>query len=245
MTILASLLALIVGLSLGLLGGGGSILTVPIFKYALGFGAKESIGMGLAVVSATSAFGALRHWRSGNLDPKALIAFAPAAIISTFIGAKLSRQVPGEVQLVLLGLVMFAAAWFMWRGTPARLAIPAGGHHPLAILGTGVGVGVLTGIVGVGGGFLIVPALVLLLGLDIKRAVGTSLGVIALNGASGFVGYIGQVTMDWSLIITFTLFATVGVLLGAALVPKVPADKLKRGFALFLVMVATYILYSR
>lgn len=245
MTFLAASLALIVGLSLGLLGGGGSILTVPIFKYALGLGAKESIGMGLAVVSATSAFGALRHWRQGNLDPKALVAFAPAAIISTFIGARLAHGIPGEIQLALLGVVMLAAAWFMWRGTPAALHRPPGGHHPLAIIGTGVGVGMLTGIVGVGGGFLIVPALVLLLGLDIKRAVGTSLGVIALNGASGFVGYLGQIRIDWTLIALFTLVATAGVLVGAALVPKVPADKLKRGFACFLVLVAAYILYSR
>ena len=245
MTILAAALALIVGLSLGLLGGGGSILTVPIFKYALGFGAKESIGMGLAVVSATSAFGALRHWRGGNLDLRALLAFAPSAIVSTFIGTRIAHYVPGEVQLVLLGIVMLAAAWFMWRGTPTSLVAPAGGHHPAAIIGTGIGVGMLTGIVGVGGGFLIVPALVLLLGLDIKRAVGTSLGVIALNGASGFVGYLGQVSMDWPLIGLFTLCATIGVLIGAALVPKVPAQQLKRGFALFLVLIALYILYSR
>jgi uncharacterized membrane protein YfcA len=201
--------------------------------------------MGLAVVSATSAFGALRHWRIGNLDLKALVAFAPAAIISTFLGARLARSVPGEVQLVLLGIVMLAAAWFMWRGTPAKLNAPAGGHHPLAIIGTGIGVGMLTGIVGVGGGFLIVPALVILLGLDIKRAVGTSLGVIALNGASGFIGYLGQIRIDWPLIALFTLFATAGVLVGAALVPKVPAKELKRGFACFLVLIAAYILYTR
>jgi uncharacterized membrane protein YfcA len=244
-SLLAALLALLVGLSLGLLGGGGSILTVPIFKYALGLGAKESIGMGLAVVSATSLFGALRHWRNGNLDPKGLLAFAPAAIVSTFLGARLARGIPGEFQFVLLGVVMLLAAWFMWRGTPAGWSAPAEGRHPLAIIGTGVGVGLLTGVVGVGGGFLIVPALVLLLGLDIKRAVGTSLGVIALNGASGFVGYLGQIEIDWSLIALFTLCATIGVLVGAALVPKVPAQALKRGFACFLVLVATYILYTR
>ena len=246
MTLFAAFLALCVGLSLGLLGGGGSILTIPIFRYALGMGVKESIGMSLGVVSLTSLVGALRHWHKGNLDLKALVAFAPAAIVSTFLGAKLAHFVPGTVQLVAFSLVMVTAASFMWSG-PAITA-PAGpppDHPGLHIIIVGVALGLLTGIVGIGGGFLIVPALVLFLGLDMKRAVGTSLGVIALNAASGFAGYLGQITMNWTLMAGFTAVAVVGVFAGAALVPKVSPGQLRRAFALFLIGVAVYILIRR
>lgn len=248
MTLLAALLALLVGLSLGLLGGGGSILTVPIFRYALDMGVKESIGMSLGVVSVTSLVGALRHWHKGNLDLKALVAFAPAAIVSTYLGARLAEYVPDVVQLVALGVVMVTAAILMWRSGGQAVGRSEGAISAQTLIrlsAVGVALGLLTGIVGVGGGFLIVPALVLFLGLDMKRAVGTSLGVISLNAASGFVGYLGQVTMDWPLMAGFTGVAVAGVFGGAALVPMVSPQQLRRGFALFLIVVAVYILIRR
>ena len=256
MTLLAALLALAVGLSLGLLGGGGSILTIPIFRYALGMGVKESIAMSLGVVSVTSLAGALRHWHKGNLDLKALVAFAPAAVISSYLGAKLAHFVPATVQMAGLGMVMAAAAVLMWGGGAASLvpgsvesaeSVPSAAKSPRAeaIIGIGIGLGFLTGILGVGGGFLIDPALVIILGLDIKKAVGTSLGVISLNAAAGFVGYLGQVTMDWVLMAGFTAVAIAGVFAGAALVPKVSQLQLRRGFAVFLIGVAVYILIRR
>lgn len=254
MTLLATLLALLVGLALGLLGGGGSILTVPIFRYALGMEVKEAIGMSLGVVSLISLVGALRHWRQGNLDLRALLAFAPAAIISTFLGAKLAHFVPGPMQMAGLGMVMGVAALLMWGGPAVGRPVlsasegsggPAVERPHLHIIGAGICLGFLTGILGVGGGFLIVPALVLFLGLEMKKAVGTSLGVIALNAASGFAGYLDQVTMDWILMAAFTGVAILGVLAGAALVPKVSQHHLRRGFALFLVVVAAYILIQR
>jgi uncharacterized membrane protein YfcA len=252
-TLLASLLAFLVGLSLGILGGGGSILTVPIFRYALGMEVKAAIGMSLGVVALTSLVGMLRHWRQGNVDLKALAIFAPAAVLSTYGGARFATFVPGVVQMVGLALVMGAAAILMWSGAPASRN-PTGGAEgaamtkrprPEVVVGLGIGLGFLTGLLGVGGGFMIVPALVLFLGLEMKRAVGTSLGVIALNAASGFVGYLGQVTMDWALIAGFTAMAVVGVFVGAALVPRLSQQFLRRGFAVFLVLVATYILIKR
>ncbi|HTK56398.1 MAG TPA: sulfite exporter TauE/SafE family protein [Gemmatimonadales bacterium] len=253
MTPLAALLALSVGLSLGLLGGGGSILTVPIFRYALGLGVKESIGMSLGVVSATSLVGALRHWHKGNLDLKALVAFAPAAILSTYGGAKLAHFVPPAVQMVGLGFAMATAAILMWSGGIGALADKGAtaappesrSPRPEALIGLGLGLGFMTGILGVGGGFLIVPALVVLLGLEMKQAIGTSLGVIALNAAAGFVGYLGQVEMNWPLMAGFTLAAIAGVFAGAALVPKVSTQQLRRGFSVFLILVAIYILIRR
>jgi len=253
MTLPAILFAFLVGLSLGILGGGGSILTVPIFRYALGMGVKESIGMGLGVVALTSLVGMFRHWKQGNVDLKALAVFAPAAVLSTYGGARFAALVPDVVQMVGLALVMGAAAILMWSGTPASRN-PTGGApasteskrpRPEVIIGLGIGLGFLTGLLGVGGGFLVVPALVLFLGLEMKRAVGTSLGVIALNAASGFVGYLGQVTMDWVLIAGFTGVAVIGVFAGAALVPRLSQQHLRRGFAIFLVVVATYILIKR
>src|SRR5574338_1420192 len=161
MTLAAVLLALAVGLSLGLLGGGGSILTIPIFRYALGFGVKESIGMSLGVVSLVSGVGMLRHWRAGNVNFRAMAAFAPAAILATYGGAKLAHFVPGPMQMVGLGMVMGVAALLMWGG-PVKVTPPAGGAAPGArgigfIISTGIALGFLTGVMGVGGGFLIVP----------------------------------------------------------------------------------------
>jgi uncharacterized membrane protein YfcA len=216
-------------------------------------GVKESIGMSLGVVSATSLVGALRHWHKGNLDVKALVTFAPAAIISTFLGAKLAHYVPPAVQMVGLGFAMATAAVLMWSGGASSLVTPApqaaplepAGPRPEALIGIGLGLGFMTGILGVGGGFLIVPALVVLLGLEMKRAIGTSLGVIALNAAAGFVGYLGQITMDWELMALFTGMAILGVFVGTALVPKVSTQQLRRGFAVFLIAVAIYILVRR
>lgn len=249
MTASAVFLALAVGLSLGLLGGGGSILTIPIFRYALGFGVKESIGMSLGVVSLVSLMGMLRHWKHGNVNFRALAAFAPAAILATFGGARLAHYVPESMQMVGLGMVMGVAAMLMWGG-PVKVAPPVGGADPGPrgighIIAAGVALGFLTGVMGVGGGFLIVPALVLLLGLEMQVAVGTSLGVIALNAASGFVGYLGQVSMDWTLVLGFSAVASIGVFAGAAIVPHLSQQQLRRGFSVFLILVAAYILYRR
>jgi uncharacterized membrane protein YfcA len=216
--------------------------------------------MSLAVVSVTSFVGMLRHWRQGNVDFRALVIFAPTATVSTYVGALVARVVPEMVQMVGLGMVMGVTALLMWGGgfhaLAARISggqpkvtepLPAGPTVPRidALVGIGLGLGFLTGILGVGGGFLIVPALVLLLKLEMKLAVGTSLGVIALNSAAGFAGYLSQVTMDWTLIAGFTAAAIVGVFAGAALVPKVSQEQLRRGFAIFLALVAVYILVRR
>jgi uncharacterized membrane protein YfcA len=241
MFILGLALALVIGLSLGLLGGGGSVLTVPIFHYVLGYDVKPSIAMSLAVVGATSAAGALGRLRGGELNGRAVLTFAPVAMVGTFLGARLALRVPSAAQLALFAVVMLAASVFMWRGRPEHAAAPVRPHMLLVALIGGV-VGVLTGLVGVGGGFLIVPALVLLLGVPVKEAVATSLGVIALNSASGFAGYWGKVEIDLAAMAAFTLMAIVGVFLGTRLARQVSPGHLRKGFAGLLVVVGASML---
>lgn len=248
MMIVGIALGALVGLALGLLGGGGSILTVPIFVYVLGFDAKPAIAMSLAVVGATSLFGAAGHWRAGNVDLRVATLFGAVAMAGTYLGARLAVFFSGAAQLILFAGVMLLAAWFMFR--PAKVEVegraPASLREmPLALIAAeGLVVGVLTGLVGVGGGFLIVPALVLLGKVPMKQAVGTSLLVIAMKSAAGFLGYLGQVEVAWGFMAVFTTVAVAGILLGTHLVRYVPQAALQRAFAVFLVVMGTFILYQ-
>lgn len=246
---LGLVLAALIGLSLGMLGGGGSILTVPIFVYLLDFSAKPAIAMSLLVVGVTAAVGTLSHWRSGNVEVRPALLFGAAAMAGAFAGARLAAHISGGLQLLLLGLVMLAAAGSMFRrpsnSADTGLASAGSRRASLPVLGlVGLGVGVLTGVVGVGGGFLIVPALVVLTGLPMKHAVGTSLLVIAMNAAAGFAGYLGQVSIPWGFVGSFTAVAVTGILAGSYLIRLVSADALRRAFAVFLVIVGGLVLYQ-
>lgn len=249
MSVLGLGLAALIGLSLGLLGGGGSILTVPIFVYVLGFGAKEAIAMSLAVVGAVSLFGAVGHWRAGNVNLRVAAIFGAVAMAGTYLGARLAVFFSGAAQLALFAMVMLLAAFFMFRDRTPVTAPPGSASSATEmpfglIVVEGLAVGVLTGLVGVGGGFLIVPALVLLGRVPMKQAVGTSLLVIAMKSAAGFMGYLGQVEVDWSFMVLFTGVASGGILLGAWLVRFVPQHALQRAFAVFLVLMGGFILYQ-
>ena len=260
MELLGLALASLIGLSLGVLGGGGSILTVPIFVYVLGFGAKEAIAMSLAVVGTTSLFGALSHWKAGNVNLRVATIFGVVAMAGTYLGARLAVFFSGAAQLALFAVVMLLAAFFMFREKkpiPAAVgktdaqgasAKPDGADVKEMSLGLivveGIAVGILTGLVGVGGGFLIVPALVLLGKIPMKQAVGTSLLVIAMKSAAGFLGYLGQVEVPWGFMAIFTAVAIVGIFAGTYLVKFVSQEALKRGFAVFLVVMGVFILYQ-
>jgi uncharacterized membrane protein YfcA len=249
MHVLGYALALLIGLSLGLLGGGGSILTVPIFVYVLGFEAKQAIAMSLPVVGVTSLVGALGHWRAGNVDLRRAALFGVIAMVGSFAGARLAGFLSGATQLVLLAIAMLAAAISMARPRRTdRPADPAPGSRAdgrLALLvPVGLAVGLLTGVVGIGGGFLIVPALVVLGGVPMKQAVGTSLLVIAMNTVSGYLGYRGQVVIPWDAVAAFTVIAAVGIIIGTTLVRYVSQVALRRAFAAFLVVVGGLILYQ-
>jgi len=237
--------AVLIGVTLGLLGGGGSILTVPTLVYVMNVSPKAAIAMSLPVVGLTSLVAGVKHWRAGQVDLHVALGFGIVAMTGSIAAARAAKLVPGVVQLTLLGVVMLAAAIVMMRRRPP---VEAGGQvphgKPVTLGLVGLAVGALTGLVGIGGGFLFVPALVLLGGVPIKRAVGTSLIVIAMNTAGAAVGYRGQATIDWGLVAGFTACAVLGSLVGARLVSRISADGLRRWFAGFLVVTAGFILWE-
>lgn len=245
-----ALLAVLMGLALGLLGGGGSILAVPIFVYAAGLGAKEAIAASLVVVGLTSLFGAAEHWKEGRVRLRVAFAFGPVAAVGAYLGARLASYLSGAVQLSLFAVIMLVAAFFMWRnGEPGKDGKPdltdgSVGRLFLRCALPGMAVGVLTGLVGVGGGFLVVPVFVLLGQVPMQAAVGTSLLVIAMNSFAGFAGYLGEVEIPWGLVSLFGALAVVGIFAGAYLVRFVPQHALKKAFSAFLVVMAVFIIYE-
>lgn len=246
MILLGLALAALIGISLGLLGGGGSVLTVPILVYILGFEAKTAIAMSLPIVGTTSLVGAASHWRAGRVQLRTALWFGVFAMGGSFLSARfLSPQVSGGFQLALLAIVMLAAAISMFRSArrPAGADAPRRPAALSMLVPVAFGVGILTGLVGIGGGFLIVPALVLLAGVPMKEAIGTSLVVIAMNTFAGYFGYAGHTPIPWVFLAEFTAVAIAGILGGAKLVKYVSQAQLKQGFAVFLLCIGAFILY--
>ena len=244
MIIAAIILAGIMGMTLGLLGGGGSILTVPILVYVLEQPEKTAIATSLLVVGLTSVFALIPHARQGHVMWKFGALFGFFGMIGAFLGGQLAQFVPGQVLLVLFALLMAPMGVMMWRGREEKDTEDDSPHIEsfwmVAI--EGILVGAVTGLVGAGGGFLVVPALVMLAKMPIKRAVGTSLLVVAMKSFGGFLGFATHVTLDGSLILGFGAAAVVGSLVGAQLSSKLPAQKLRRAFALFVGVMAAFIL---
>lgn len=242
MIVLAVALAVLVGVSLGLLGGGGSILAVPLLVYVAGIDAKEAIATSLLVVGATSAVALIPHARAGRVRWRTGLLFGSAGMVGAYAGGRVAEFIPGSLLLVAFALMMLATAVAMIRGrkTPDR---PAHSELPVArVLLDGVVVGLVTGLVGAGGGFLIVPALVLLGGLPMSVAVGTSLLVIAMKSFAGLAGYLASVEIDWSLALAVTAAAVVGSLLGSRLTGVIHPDTLRKGFGYFVVVMGLVML---
>lgn len=243
--------AALIGLTLGLLGSGGSILTVPVLVYLAGEPAKVAIAESLAIVGAIALVGAVPYAVQRSIDWRSAVFFGIPGIVGTYGGAALSAYVSATAQLVLFAGVMLLAAVLMFRG---RQPGPAGEEgvrrQPVAIVAAeGLAVGVLTGLVGVGGGFLIVPALVLLGGLSMRLAVGTSLLIIAAKSFAGFAKYVevlavDGLVVDWGLIGLLTAIGIVGSLAGNTISKRVPQQRLRRGFAGFLVVMGLFILWQ-
>lgn len=229
-----------VGIVLGLLGGGGSILALPIFLYVFRFALDPAVAMSLAVVGMSAFISFLGHWRQGSVNLRVGLPFGVVAMVAAFVTARLATRVPDAWRLGLFAVFAFTAAIIMLVDSlrPRKPdAVPEREPHFTPGLALeAVGVGALTALIGAGGGFLIVPALVYLAGVPVKQAVGSSLLIITLNALSGFAGNIGQVPIDWPLVGTFTSVTAAGAILGTRLNPYVPQVRIKQGFALLILV---------
>jgi uncharacterized membrane protein YfcA len=250
--------AIIIGLSLGLIGGGGSILTVPVLVYIMGIDPMLATAYSLFVVGSTSLVGAGTYMKKGLVNYKTAIVFAIPSFIAVFLTRKfLVPALPdplfsiGESLvtknigiMVFFGLIMLAASYSMIRSKndgagDEKQAIKF--NFPMIALEGSV-VGLITGIVGAGGGFLIIPALVLLVKLPMKMAVGTSLVIIAAKSLIGFLGDLSTQTIDWPLLIMFTGLSIVGIFIGSALSKKINERVLKTGFGWFVLTMGIFII---
>lgn len=229
MLALAAFLALAIGVTLGMLGGGGAILTLPMLVYALQLDPKTAIATSLFVVGATSVVGTTVYARAGVVRWKIGATFGAAAMAGAYAGGRAAHFVPATVLLVLFGVVMVTTATLMLRGRKEEAE--ARQLRVAHVLLLGVVVGVVSGLVGAGGGFLIVPALVLFGGLPMREAIGTSLFVIGLQSFAGFAGHAAHVHLDLPLVAVITAAAIVGSLGGARFASRVPAPLLRRAFA--------------
>lgn len=253
--------ALIVGLVLGLIGGGGSILTVPILVYFLGFSPIVATGYSLFVVGSTALVGTLRNIKKNTIDFKTAIIFAIPSIITIFMVRSLVIPNLPEVIfsignftltnslfiMLLFALIMLLAGWSMIKSKEINsdsVIKSFDNTHYFAIGTQAIGIGALAGLVGAGGGFLIVPALVLLVKLPIKKAISTSLFIIAAQSLIGFLGDLNKTTIDWKFLITFTIISILGIFIGLALSKKISAKRLKIGFGYFTIVMAVYIFFK-
>jgi uncharacterized membrane protein YfcA len=238
---------LLIGVLLGALGGGGSILTVPVLVYLLGQEPHAATTGALLIVGITAVAGMIAHWRAGRVRFAPGIAFGVLGAAGSYAGTRLSSSVPPDLLLSLFAGLLLAAAVAMLRRRPgtARRREHAGGstigRRILKITAAATGVGLLTGFFGVGGGFVIVPALVLVLGFGMPAAVGTSLLVIAIDSAVALAARLGgQVSLDWTLLAVFTAAALAGVLAGQRVASRVDPSRLTTGFTVLLIAVAGY-----
>ena len=242
-------LGLVIGLLLGLLGGGGSILAVPALVYGVGMPLAAAVPTSLVVVGISSATALIPRLREGQVQWRLAAVFGAAGAGAAFAGAAVNRLLEPRVLLIGFAAMMVAAGMRMLREQTTvggDCALPGGGINwrgclPKAI-GSGVVVGFLTGMFGVGGGFLIIPALVLLLGLPMTVAVGTSLVIIVINAVAGFAAHAGDAALDYRIAVAFTVAAVAGSLAAARLASRLPAERLRRWFAYLVFAVAAFVI---
>ena len=232
--------AVLIGFFLGLLGGGGSILFISVLVYILKMDLKLSIALSLAIVGMTSLIGAFNHYRNNNISFKTILFFAPFTMLGAYLGSFLASFISGEIQLILFSVTILISSILMLRNKK-QIKILRSSRQILFIL-SGFAVGALSGMVGVSGGFLIVPALVLLADLPMKKAIGTSLAVISLSTLVAFLGYIDQVEIPWVLLIQFVVLSGIGIIAGSHFVQFVSQQKLKKTFSYFLILLGVFIL---
>jgi uncharacterized membrane protein YfcA len=258
MEYLGYLASILIGIALGLIGGGGSILTVPVLVYLFGVSPLLSTSYSLFIVGSTSLVGAVNNFKQGFLNVKIALLFGLSSITTVFLTRKfIIPIIPKEVakvgdfiitenvlMMVLFAMLMVLAAIAMIRNgkaepkvKPVKLKL-----NIIKLLIYGVIIGIVTGFLGAGGGFLLIPTLVILMGLPMKEAVGTSLLIIALNSLFGFTGDLGHFKINWIFLLTITAIALVGLFIGSVIGKKIEGAKLKKGFGYFVLIMGVYII---
>ncbi|CAG5006124.1 hypothetical protein DYBT9275_03737 [Dyadobacter sp. CECT 9275] len=258
MEIIAYIASVFIGISLGLIGGGGSILTVPVLVYMFGISPIVSTSYSLFIVGSTSLVGAYGNYRKGTVNIKTALLFGSTSITTVFLTRKfLIPLIPKDLfkiggfhitepvlTMFLFAVLMVAASVGMIRSKerkPGCLECDLKGNM-IRMLLSGVGIGLTTGILGAGGGFLLIPTLVLVLGMPMKEAVGTSLLIIALNSLIGFAGDLGHFVIDWVFLLKITAIAMTGILIGGMMARKVDAAALKKAFGWFVLVMGAFII---
>lgn len=250
--------SLLIGISLGLIGGGGSILTVPVLVYLFGLQPLLATSYSLFVVGSTSLVGAANNFKKGLVNVRAALLFGTASIATVFITRKfIVPVIPENIAVVggvnitnsLLTMTVFAVLMLLASISMIRNKKIETEQKECKnctrfakLSGYGVAIGMITGLLGAGGGFLLIPALVFLLKLPMKKAIGTSLMIIALNSLIGFTGDLGHFSINWLFLFKITGIAIAGIILGGAIGKKIPGEKLKKGFGWFVLLMGIYIL---
>lgn len=247
--------ALFVGVSLGLIGGGGSILTVPVLVYLFGISPVLATSYSLFVVGSTSLVGSVSSWRRGLIDFRTALLFGVTSIITVFITRKIIiPRIPENIHvgnttlhfsmltMVLFAVLMLTASISMMINK--QTATPGEEHriNLIRLVLCGISIGLITGFLGAGGGFLLIPALVLLLQLPMKKAIGTSLFIIALNSLAGFIGDAGHFKTNWTFLLSISTIAIAGVFIGGVMNKSVSSSRLKKGFGWFVLAMGVYII---
>jgi len=258
MEIIGYIASILIGIALGLIGGGGSILTVPVLVYLMGVDAVAATAYSLFIVGATSAVGSVQYFRKGLVNIKTAIVFGIPSILAVFLTrAFIVPAIPKEIvtigdfvitksilMMLLFAILMIAASYSMIKKSKKNDIVTDEEqkfNYPVILI-EGMVVGVLTGLVGAGGGFLIIPALVILSKLPMKEAVGTSLVIIAAKSLIGFFGEGAETVINWQIILTVTAFAIVGIFIGTYLSKKIDGAKLKPAFGWFVLVMGIYII---
>jgi len=247
--------SLFIGVSLGLIGGGGSILTVPVLVYLFGISPILATSYSLFIVGSTSLIGSFNSWRKGLVNFRTALLFGISSIITVFLTRKIIvHNIPEHIMLgkisvnfslltmLLFAVLMLIASVSMIRREHVEVNDNNRENHFIKLIVYGIGIGLVTGLLGAGGGFLLIPALVLVLHLPMKKAVGTSLLIIALNSLTGFIADTGHFKIDWIFLVTISIIAIAGVFIGGLFSKKINSEKLKKAFGWFVLIMGLYII---
>lgn len=237
------ILGFAIGLSLGFLGGGGSILTVPALVYIVGQSPQAAVTASLLIVGVNSMLGAFFHRTQGTQNWRVALLFGGSGMLTAYLAAGLSKLLPSTVLMLLFATLMLVVGSLMILSKPPARQHQASRGWLITVL-SGAGVGVLTGFLGVGGGFLIVPALVMLVGLPIRQSVGTSLIIIAMNSLAGLLGHLHGLSIDMTVVTLFVTAGLAGSLLGARLAKVIKPEQLRTSFAAFVMLLGGFLLYD-